>query len=935
MPNCSYDDQDLYLDEDTSICYKNCSDNSNSNKYIYQNICVSQCPINYYLEINNTCVFRELLTDININEEEKEEEEYDEEEENKDEFEENKEYEDIEYIEEIEKKEEEYDEKKEYEYIKYIEEIVKEEEETKEEYNEREKYKEIEESKENNEEKKEYGEKEDEKYKEEKEIKNEDEINKEEYLEINEKIDEMNIIIEEEENKNEEIEEKEKEKENNNENEYYDEEQNNNKNEEYEENAEYDNEVNEHEIDEEFSSLKYIEIIESELFPNYSSLDADINSIEENNLKNESLNDLSISLIKTFLEKNSELEIQKLENMSMLYCFSSKSDMAHLINLNKNLTYINLKECEKKLLEENGLDKESELLILARDSPANNLNKSSINNFYYEIYTRAGEKVNKSSCENIETEISSSIKNLDIINYEKALILSEQGYDIFNLSSNFYYDVCTSAYLGDTDLSLSIRQQEIFPNNISLCISGCEYKSIDLENKRFHCKCNSNNEGNDKNFFIEEVKQNFFIYFIDMINYEIVICYQHIFNKDNYFYNFGFYVGFSLLTLIFIFLLIFIFIGRISLRLQYFHKQPKREEIIKYEQNIINKQRVSVKMEMHKKNSIRYKNADLLDKKKNKRKIKSKTSRHYKRIKLENSNSNSIPPIRKKSKKFSRKIKKNQTHINKMNSIKFQISEAKLSKDEMIEHNASIVKGGAFNRNNSFKTITNNNEQMDYFELSYSQALEKDNRSLIRTFISLFNVKLECIQILFFPKEFTHISLTMSLYLFDLLLDLTINAFLFSDDVISQKYFNNGELEFITTNTLSIISNIVTNFILFLIGKLINQYEIMNIITREIKDVNHYYKIYLKLISLFKLKIWIFFTTLFLMGFFCTYYLFIFCSIYKRIQKELFINYLVGSLWSLGFTIVICLMIAISRILAIKKRIKKLYIISTYIDQKF
>ena len=155
MLNCSYDGEDLYLDEDTSICYKNCSDNSNSNKYIYQNICVSQCPINYYLEINNTCVFRELLTDININEEEKEEEE----------------------------------------------------------------------------------EKED-----------EDEINIEEYLEISEKIDEMNIIIEEEENKNEEIEEKEKE--------------NNNKNEDYEENAEYDKEVNEHEIDDVFSSLKYIEIIE-------------------------------------------------------------------------------------------------------------------------------------------------------------------------------------------------------------------------------------------------------------------------------------------------------------------------------------------------------------------------------------------------------------------------------------------------------------------------------------------------------------------------------------------------------------------------------------------------------------------------------------------------------------------------------------------------
>ena len=164
---------------------------------------------------------------------------------------------------------------------------------------------------------------------------------------------------------------------------------------------------------------------------------------------------------------------------------------------------------------------------------------------------------------------------------------------------------------------------------------------------------------------------------------------------------------------------------------------------------------------------------------------------------------------------------------------------------------------------------------------------------------------------------------------------MTINAFLFSDEVISQKYFNNGELELLTTNTLSIGSNIVTNFILFLIEKLINQYETLNIVTKEVKNVQHYFKIYLRLIGFFKIKIAIFFIVLFLVGLFCTYYLFIFCSIFKNIQKELFINYIVGSLWSLGFTIFICLLISISRFLAIKKRNRRLYIISTYIDKRF
>ena len=53
LSSCFYDDEELYLDESISTCLKNCSDNSNDNKYIFENKCVSQCPNNYHIEINN------------------------------------------------------------------------------------------------------------------------------------------------------------------------------------------------------------------------------------------------------------------------------------------------------------------------------------------------------------------------------------------------------------------------------------------------------------------------------------------------------------------------------------------------------------------------------------------------------------------------------------------------------------------------------------------------------------------------------------------------------------------------------------------------------------------------------------------------------------------------------------------------------------------
>ena len=111
----------------------------------------------------------------------------------------------------------------------------------------------------------------------------------------------------------------------------------------------------------------------------------------------------------------------------------------------------------------------------------------------------------------------------------------------------------------------------------------------------------------------------------------------------------------------------------------------------------------------------------------------------------------------------------------------------------------------------------------------------------------------------------------MSLYLFDLLLDLTINSLLFSDDLISQKYYNNGGLKFFTSNMLSIVSNIISKIILYLTGKLINYYDILETITHEVKNSKHFYRVFLKISFFIELKIIIFYIVLFLLGFFCTY----------------------------------------------------------------
>ena len=61
-------------------------------------------------------------------------------------------------------------------------------------------------------------------------------------------------------------------------------------------------------------------------------------------------------------------------------------------------------------------------------------------------------------------------------------------------------------------------------------------------------------------------------------------------------------------------------------------------------------------------------------------------------------------------------------------------------------------------------------------------------------------------------------DLLISQYILSLLLDFFFNAFLYSDDIVSEKYHNKGKLNFIISLLLSLISNIITNIICYFLN---------------------------------------------------------------------------------------------------------------------
>jgi hypothetical protein len=241
--------------------------------------------------------------------------------------------------------------------------------------------------------------------------------------------------------------------------------------------------------------------------------------------------------------------------------------------------------------------------------------------------------------------------------------------------------------------------------------------------------------------------------------------------------------------------------------------------------------------------------------------------------------------------------------------------------------------------NNYNHLILNNNdveiEQKQLNEIPYTQAIRIDNRSAFKTFGTVLANKIEIINIFYYKDENVHLSLSFSIYIFSLLLDLTLNCFLYTDEVVSEKYHNNGELEFFTSLSLSFMSNIFSGIIVYVIAKLTQFSEFLELIKNEVVDKGHYLMNIIRFKKITKLKMISFFVIQIAFIFLMLYYLTIFCIVYHKSQASILVNYLYGVLESLAISFGISIIISVIRVLALKYQSRSLYNASKYIYDKF
>ena len=621
------------------------------------------------------------------------------------------------------------------------------------------------------------------------------------------------------------------------------------------------------------------------------------------NAKNENNTNGNYSNIENAKFIGDELfEILDIIDKTYIFRYKLNIDIELLKENYSNFTLIEFpQETKDYIINYYNLEKEkNQIYILIKDYQ--NITSNLATSYYkYKLILKNGTELNLTEIKNKinSTQILHSknyvpLRNPDLVNLEYYNLFIKDGYDIFDKDSEFYKDQCISANIDGNDIVIKDRKKYIYPNNITIC-SSCDYMEFDIDNMVFVCSCDLGNDenNNEENVFEEEDDGNFITYFLDYVNYKIFKCYK-LYIFDNLKANAYFY--FLLFFLLLIIVDYIIFNTRVIRNIKFLLFKEFPSEI-------------KIKNEYKKNLKIQKKN----------------TNKISHPLKKKNKNNKNIKIIKKKINNRNIKVIKN----NKNKMLTSNITVYNKTKNNMTINNTLNIKS-----NKKLKAEEEEETKDDgyYNELPYSLAVKFDNRNIFVLFKSILFKKIDFINL--FTGEEKIKMILLREFILSLLLNFYFNTFLYNDDVVSNKLHNNGQLDFFVTLVLSLMSNIITSFISYLI----NFSEIIEKRMELVLDIKNPFLfsiVTVRFIRYAKIRSFFFFIGEILISLLCLYYIVIFYIIYVGSRKSLIINYLLslveGLIISVGITIIVTSIRKIS--LCIKN--KYLYNTSKYLNDRF
>ena len=521
--------------------------------------------------------------------------------------------------------------------------------------------------------------------------------------------------------------------------------------------------------------------------------------------------------------------------------------------------------------------------------------------------------------------------SLIIMKFEK---LKDLGYDLFDINSPFYNDICTPyKSKDDTDVLLSDRINSYYYNDDTSCQSNCKFSDYLIESEYLKCECDIKNSeintNNAESFSAKSIYQSFFDV-LKYSNYKVLKCGKLIFTIKSITKNIGSILTIAYFLIFFIFLILYFAKGKIQLKDDF-----SNNFLLKV--NKYNPHKTFFKSEISKEN--RYNELYLeADKKIDKSKIDIFEKAKYKQDININNNLNKNYNIQKnQNQEQNKKRKTNKNNPPKKKILIYKkhnfdnnyIKNIKNPKGRNIMKNLNNLnffsESGLASKTNSDKKILEISEfnkseynKLDNYELNnleYDSARKLDKRNFLTIYWSL--LKREHLVIFTFITRDDH-NITFvkySRFFFLLCTEMAMNVFFFADETMHKMFLDYGKYNFIQQIPQIIYSTIISQLIEIFLCYL----SLTDKYFYQIKNFRRISRYQLKrIIKFIQIKLILFFIFCSLMFIFYWYLITCFCTVYQNTQiafiKDSIFSFVLGIFTPFGIYLIPSLL----RIIALK-----------------
>ena len=573
---------------------------------------------------------------------------------------------------------------------------------------------------------------------------------------------------------------------------------------------------------------------------------------------------------------------------------------------------------------------------------------------YYQLYEIDASNpiqitsITQTCSEQIKVQIPASQAKFG---YDKYQRLYNKGIRLDNYLENFFYDMCFQNYEDGKDIIIKQRRREYYQDPCKICLDNCTFSRPPNNYERALCQCSYKNNYLDELYQEYEDTNKYCVmneefYKTDGYIFEHFKCFKYNFEKGNLFENMGNYMMIVFIVLEIISVVIYLVFGIDSIKLYIIDfikgNPPKKNKLTTGSEDELNKESNNIDIK-----SISKNNSSSNKKHKKKSQIISnnfvekneRTLNNNNKIKrweepellIGRSNNLGNSEFKNKDIKIYERYTKKETILQK--DINGDLKEDIENKNNSVLFKSTIkLKNQSDNKNPEFKRHSHVFTDYELNSMELYDALIKDKRDFCYFYKLQMKSKQEFYRAFCINEPLYPMSIKIFIYIFNLSLNLSFNALLYTETQIYEGVKSIGKnigniflRAFYTFLIIKVIDYFVnlfiknSNYLRSLVLRRKREKELRIEAYKSLKNIKNNFCCFIVFVFICDALFWIFLVS--------------YCYSYNGEQLELFGAFLVTQFYMEIYCILFGLYLAVFRLIGMKCKATTCYKLSqTFLD---